>query len=348
MARKAIYGIGFDGGNHEAVIAFDGRRIISAPNYISDGRMSDLMGLRAGAGERAGLGKDEHIIEYEGRSYFVGALAINQGREPRNSINDNGRYWQHNLLALMALASAAFSDDHITLRVVTGLPVNVYRNSSMREEVAKRLPGSYSYSYNGKPRQLTIEQVRIVMEGQAAALLAGHKNTRATQALIDMGGRTTGFVYLEEGQIVPDKCGVLEGGIERVGQVLAALVRDTHGRAMKPRDVRKALRISLLEKGRATVTVAGNEVDISAFVGTAVRSVALEIEARARQLWTDNDDHRIAFDCAQVALVGGGAYYFSDHLRDVIAAPVKVASDPELANVRAYKALADRLWTVEG
>lgn len=339
--------VGFDGGNHEAVIAID-RRTLGMPNYISDGRMGDLVGLRAGAGERGGLASDEYVVEYEGRSHFVGALALNQGRDPRNSINDNGRYWQHNLIALMALAGAAFSDEHITLRLVTGLPVNVYRNSAMREAVTQRLPGSYSYTLNGRARTLVIEQVRIVMEGQAAALLVGAKNTRATQALIDMGGRTTGFVYLEEGQIVPDKCGVLESGLERVGQLLTALVRDAHQRTLKPREVRKALRTSLLDKGRAVITAAGNEIDISALVSKAIASVAREIETRARQLWTDADDHRIAYDCAQVALVGGGAYYFADHLQSVIAAPIKVASEPELANVRAYKALADRLWATEG
>lgn len=349
-SKKAVDGLvrvaGFDGGNHEAVLTFDAKRLITAPNYLSDGRLDDLTGLRAGAGERGVLKSDEYVVEYDGRSYFFGKLAVEQGKDPRNNVGDNGRYWSHNLIALMALAGATYTEDRIILRIVTGLPISVYKNRDTRDEIARRLTqaGEYRYRLNGRDRTLVISDVKIVMEGQAAALLHGAKNTRATQALIDLGGRTTGFIYLEDGQTVPDKCGMLEAGVEKVGQTLIGLVRDTHKKTLKPRDVRKALRSWLIDKGRAVVTVAGKDVDITALVDQAVRAVAGDIESHARKLWTDGDDLRIAVDCAQVALVGGGAYYFSDHLTSVIATTVKVASEPEMASARAYKTLADRVW----
>lgn len=348
--KKAVGGVtrvaGFDGGNHEAVLTFDAKRLITAPNYLADGRMEDLIGLRSGSGERGSLNADEFVVEYQGRSYFFGKLAIEQGKEPRNNVGDNGRYWQHNLIALMALAGTAYSEDRIMLRMVTGLPVSVYKNRDTRDEIARRLTAQdeYLFRLNGRDRTLVLVEVKIVMEGQAAALLYGARNSRATQALIDLGGRTTGFIYLEEGHAVPDKCGMLESGVERVGLLLASMVKDAHKRTMKPRDVRKALRTWLIEKARVTITAGGIEVDISSLVDKAVRAVALEIEARARQLWTDSDDHRIAYDCLQVALVGGGVYYFADHLQQAISVPVIAAREPEMANARAYKALADKVW----
>jgi hypothetical protein len=137
---------GFDGGNHEAVLTFDAKKLITAPNYISDGALSDLLGLRSGAGEKGALKEGEYVVEYAGRSHFFGKLAIEQGKEPRNNVGDNGRYWQHNLIALMALAGAAYTEDRIVIRIVTGLPVGVYKNRDTRDEIAKRLMETAEYT----------------------------------------------------------------------------------------------------------------------------------------------------------------------------------------------------------
>ncbi len=350
MAKKNTDGLvrvaGFDGGNHEAVLTFDVKKLITAPNYLSDGRLDSLTALRTGGGERDKMGEGEYVVEYDGRSYFFGKLAIEQGRDPRNNVRDNGRYWRHNLIALMALAGAAYSEDVITLRIITGLPIAVYKNRETRDEVRRRMTEKREHSFvlNGRARKLVIDDVKIVMEGQAAALTVGATNTKATQAIIDLGGRTTGFIYLEDGQIVPDKCGMLESGVERVGELIAAAVSAHHKRTMKPRDIRKALRTSLGDKSRGTITAGGTAIDITQIVDQSITAVALEIEDRARQLWSDNDGYRIGYDCEQVALVGGGAYYFREHLDKAIDTAVKVKPEPELANARAYKTLADKVW----
>src|SRR5260370_25264111 len=140
----------------------------SVPSIIGDGNVADLVNVRATTDPNTPLAsllkKHEYVIEYEGQDYYVGELAEQEGKNATTAHGASDRYWsRHSLLLLLALAAVLIPEQKSQLRVVTALPVTLYRAKENRSLVTKTLEAWYPFRVNARDRELLVNAAALVM-----------------------------------------------------------------------------------------------------------------------------------------------------------------------------------------
>jgi hypothetical protein len=221
MTEPIIFGL--DPGNSEAtgVVATLGKpRLLSIPSEIGAGSLSLLTRLFGGVGQARRLTPDEHVLEVDGSSWFVGTLALEQSASASSARGDITRYWSgHSLRLLMVLAGTLISAPSFTLRLVTGLPVSVWDAKATVPQVQRSLCGRHAFRLNGQEREMMVEGALVVMEG-AGALAAHGLAEDVPQAVIDIGGRTTELFWAQGQRPVLPRCSGFDRGVGDVADAV--------------------------------------------------------------------------------------------------------------------------------
>src|SRR5690349_15791009 len=152
MTEPIVFGL--DPGNSEAtgVIATPGKpRLLTIPSEIGAGSLTQLTRLFGGVGQARRLAADEHVLEVDGSSWFVGRLALEQSANASSARGDITRYWSgHTLRLLMVLAGTLMNTPSFTLRLVTGLPVSVWDAKATVPLVQRSLCGTHTFRLNAR------------------------------------------------------------------------------------------------------------------------------------------------------------------------------------------------------
>lgn len=328
--------IGFDPGNSESTLTWKAgavQRHVTLPSFIGTGRIEELQRVRSAA-ETATLQRDEIVLTFDGGSYFVGRLAIEESRDASSARNDVSRYWTgHTLRMLLALAAQANITG--TVRIITGLPISAWTAENKRR-VQRSICGTYSYAVNGKERTLHVESVGVMMEG-AAALASYEAAHDVPQAVIDVGGRTTDLFWALGVRPVARLCSAEEIGVEVAGDLLKEGTLAAHKRELNPREIRGSLRAHVGQDAPPRIFKDGKEIILNGAVGDAIDSVGQRLVSYVSRQWGD-DRGSVAGEAARVLLIGGGAHYFAAALKRAIP-HLETARNPELANALGYLAV---------
>jgi plasmid segregation protein ParM len=364
------YALGFDFGNAETGAAlYDPThgylRSLALPSATAPGRLADLLRTRAALGEQVGtatgiparertpLSSNEFVLDVDGSESFVGDLALTQTRDPWAARGDISRYWSRRALHLLLVASAHLIPERYPeydLDVVTGLPVETF-TAQTRKLVRAALEGDYTFCLNGVQRTAHLHIASVIMEG-AGALIAHGASRPLTQGCIDVGGRTTDL-FVAQGQqpILPLCCGK-PLGIEHISDLLSQRFETVHDRPLRAAERRAILRAAVQRKQRTfggrvawaepTIYASGVEVpfdELAAWCDTLFATAGEDIAAFVGAAWNSSETGAVGADIAHVILVGGGAYYVADALRERIP-HLSIPPQPELANATGYGALA--------
>jgi hypothetical protein len=334
--------IGFDPGNSEATLT-TGKNTCTIPSYAGSGSLDELRRIRGGAEgvEGPGLESGEYVLVSEGRSQFVGDLALTQSSDATAARGDVSRYWTgHTKRLLLTLAGATLPRSETVVRVVTGLPVQAWSKETVKQ-VQRSLVGEHHFTLNGRARVLTIEGVLVVMEGAGA--LAVHGLTEdVPQATIDVGGRTTDLFWSQGMQPILPRCAGTPIGIEKIGDVVSAEFKRRYHRDLSAGELREALRAYATGTSPKPLFVNGQRVVLNGEIMGAVHGVADELASFVAQKWRSSEQGAVAAEAARVLLIGGGAYYVADALRQVIP-HLAVPKYPELANAQGYLAVGQQI-----
>lgn len=331
--------VGFDPGNSEATL-IAGQRTCTLPSYTGLGSLDELLRVRGGA-SRGGLESGEYVLESDGRSLFVGALALEQTRNATSARGDVSRYWNgHTRRLLLTLAGAALPRGETSIRVVTGLPVQVWSKETVKQ-VQQSLVGEHHFMLNGRARGLTVEGCLVMMEG-AGALAAHGTGTDVPQAVIDVGGRTTDLFWALGQKPDISRCDGLPVGIEKAGDQLSAAVLLEYNRTLRRNEVRGQLRAYASGNDAPPLFVNGVQLHLNGHVASAIDAVADEIATFVAQTWGEGERGKIAGEAARVLLIGGGAYYMVRQLQRLIQ-HLDVPRHPELANAQGYFAVGQQI-----
>lgn len=328
--------LGFDPGNSESTLAWKVgavQRHITIPSFIGSGRLEELQRVRSAAGYDA-LGKEELVLHYGGVPAFVGRLAIEESRDATAARNDVSRYWNGHTLKLL-LTLAAQANIAGSVRIMTGLPVSAWTTEN-KKAVQKALCGDYHYSVNGKERTLTIEACGVMMEG-AAALASYEAAPNVPQAVIDVGGRTTDLFWALGVKPVARLCTAEDIGVERAGDHLRQGALAKHKRDLSPHEIRDTLRAHVTGDTPPRIFKNGKEILLNGAVSDAIAAVGQQLVSYVSRIWGD-ERGAVAGEAARVLLIGGGAYYFGDVLKQVIP-HLETSRHPELANALGYLAV---------
>jgi actin-like protein/actin family MreB-like protein len=324
---------------------------LSVPSIVGDGLVADLVNTRTTTDPNAPLAsllkKHEFVIEYEGQEHYVGELAEKEGKNPTTAYGVSDRYWsRHNLLLLLTLAAALIPERQFELRVVTALPVTLYRTKENRSLVKKALEGWYPFKFNGRDREVIVKVGAVVMEGIGALIHHGEEVGR--QAVIDIGERTIDLVAADGQTPLASLC---DGDILGVGQIADELIREVKQRYKRI--------LSSIEAHEQLYAYANNKPfprlsanqqpipadEIRSTIDRAIDRVGRAINLYIAQKW-NQEDGTVASNFSPVLLIGGGAHYFEQTIRTLILL-VNLPENPEDANPRGYLDLALSLEDVK-
>jgi hypothetical protein len=177
--------IGLDVGRHRVKAYSDGR-FVSFPAFSGDYRPLRL--------ERQ-MGKEDYVVELDGRYYYVGAVAEDESDDGIQSFLQTKAHFDTKLLGLTAIHLLVNDGEEVEL--VTGHPV---ANHVDREKHAMRelFYGKHNVTVNGVRKQINITRVTVTSECACATYLLPQKHAIAHG--IDGGGATTNIVTWKHGK----------------------------------------------------------------------------------------------------------------------------------------------------
>lgn len=351
------YDVGYDPGNSEtsvAVVNPDGnQRVLTCPSYFCRGNYDALARIRTMSGRGQSihpsevLKSEEYVLTYPdtgASEYYVGELALSQGKGASSARGDISRYWSLIvLLLLLTVLGVCISDDEYEVHIVVGVPIETYSDQN-RRKVRNYLEGEHSYILNGRRRRAVIYVERVITEG-AGAMIAYGDGRPVRQGVIDVGGRTTDL-YTADGQApLIQLCRGTALGVELAADLLNATVQSRCGRTLTQQETQSILRAIVGGSQFQHIYANGREIssiDLRRWTEEALRSIGSDIATFASQVWANDELGGVATDMAKVLLVGGGAYFFYQDIAKLIP-HVTVPEQPELANAFGYAALARHL-----
>jgi hypothetical protein len=332
--------MGFDAGNSETTVAVRiGSRVhhLTFPSSIGTGDHAELLRVRSGAGRTASLEGDEYTLEHRSVGLFVGRLALEQARDASSGRGNTARYSNGHTLRLLLTACGKLFKDDVTIRLITGLPVKVF-SPDEKARVQRSLIGTHSFSFNGRPRRVTVDAVGVMMEGAATLYDVAAESTH--QCVIDVGGGSTDLFWAIGSRPWYERCGGYSAGVEKIGELLNKKVMALpYGRRLSEEELRAVLRAHATKQPLPTLHSRGRELLLNGEIGEAITAVGEELATFVRQQWEDADG-QVASSAAHARLIGGGAYYIKPFLRQAISHLV-VPDAPERANALAYLAIGE-------
>jgi Actin like proteins N terminal domain/Archaeal actin homologue MreB-like, C-terminal len=346
--------VGFDPGNSETSVvitcANGEQKTHAIPSYVSRGSYDELVRFRTMSGGNHTthpseiLRSKEYVLASGTAEFYVGELAVNQGRHATAARGDINRYWSPRALQLLlAAVGALIPDAGYEAHVVTGLPIETYSGQN-RRKVRACLEGEHRYILNGHQRLAVVRVEKVIMEG-AGAMIACGDDRSVRQAVIDIGGRTTDL-YTADGQIpLVALCSGTALGVELAADLLNDKIQVQCGRTLTPREMRVILHATTGSGQYPPVFANGQElnpIDLRRWTEEALQSVGHDITTFLGQTWASGELGAVATDLARVLLVGGGAYYFYRNVATLIP-HVVVPRHPEMANALGYAALTHHL-----
>ncbi len=172
-----------------------------------------------------------HVI-YDGREYFVGALGMKNGGEYNWSVNRlNTLETKICFLTSIALTMIKVDSDFQKFVVVTGLPIEHYRNPQLREDYEKNLTGSHTLTFvlpdgTTLTKQFFIVRLRVLPQGLGCFYdvtfnedgeIERSELLQNKHLLIDVGFRTVDVTVVEDFEPVDLYCYSLDNkGIKTV------------------------------------------------------------------------------------------------------------------------------------
>lgn len=330
--------VGFDPGNARTDV------IISQPNStpirVSFPSARSLHGAfsyelfaarRLAPGSWKQLGAADHILSVGGVERFIGDLALGRASAASTARGSDTRYSDGFTLDLLltGLAAALPKTNHITARVSTGVPAELW--VSLAGQVERALLGTHAFQYNGRAVTVVIEQVSIEREGAAIAALLDARQKIGRTLIIDGGGRTVNLALLQDGEVKAAK--TLEIGVETalddldrslIGQGLRALT------LQERYDLVNALatgeRFQLSQRGSTDITEQARM-----YLRAGAQALITELYSKVRVESADS-----------IIGAGGIVYHYGEAVAQAIAArgqTITYLPEPEHANALAYLTL---------
>lgn len=336
------YIAGFDPGNRTTLLSVtdDAFAEVCIPSFVGRGDLDTLLAARGAGGGKGTLGAGEYAITVDSDTFFVGDLAIHQSGNATNACGDMGRYARgHTRLLLLAIVGATFRRS-VKLRLVTGVPPMVRKNNpEVERSIKESLQGVHYYTFHDQlgsvSIMLEVEAVVLSLEGVAAAMLEA-KAGQPT-GVVDIGEFSVDAAVIDEkGAIIAYRTGTLaNGGTAALADRISSAFQHTHGRALDAKERQRVLDSTIAETP-VVINFRGQKVIDPAALHAAASATARDINAWLAPLWATTGT--VGGDLGTVVVVGGGAYHLAKLLQ--VDAHMHVPDEPEFANVRAYRGIA--------
>ncbi len=272
--------------------------------------------------------------------YFVGRLAFDS--LSKSYAFDSNKIWHENTIVNLATVSALLGGGKGELLLVTGLPLQFYKNQQREfSSFLKMFDAEVTMKGENELPQ-TIRFARSAVFPQAAGAIyqavAEHPQLKhppgSTIAVVDVGFRTTDFIVVRIGtplETVEALSGTIETGMSHLNRVFAEQYFAETG---KQADFAQVTRY--LANG-CTFYFNGHKYDLSQKMESAKAELAKTIKDGLIANWRDAYQ-----DFRAVIFVGGGSRELMNLFQKQFSAAMTV-SNPQFANTQGFLFYANLL-----
>lgn len=271
---------------------------------------------------------------------FVGELAARQGRpgavrSPRDRDRVADPIMNH--LADAAFASLLPEQDYACVNLVTGLPVDYYRDAHL---LAEHLRGQHTINVDGRSLVVDVSDVLVVpqpfgallsvlLDERGRLLAAVEHLVRSQIGVLDVGAHTTDLILVDGLEYIEAGSGSLEVGVSTVLEMLRKVLLDDYRISYEPHQLEVAIR-------RGWLVIDGQRMPLNGLAHSQLNVIAQSIEARARTLWNIGT-------LSAIILAGGGSLALRQWLEPYFKQGI-YAPDAAMANVVGFLRYGLRRW----
>lgn len=188
--------VGLDLGRRNIKL-FTGETYVTIPSIVGEWR--DIL-LENNYGPKA------FKCKYKGDKFFAGVLAENESEFARQMLVEDKSTPDALLLALIALHQTEYN----LFDIMTGLPVSQH-NKENKERLINLLEGEHEIEVNGVKKQITVQRVRVAVEG-GGAFWSNPKD--GLVRIVDGGSKTINYITLKNKRYVDRDSGTLPFGFD--------------------------------------------------------------------------------------------------------------------------------------
>lgn len=274
-------------------------------------------------------------LEYENERYYVGARAkdTNNARLCIDTIKTDSI--NEKIIYRACLGILTSKMDKLNISVVTGLPVEDFKQVGLKQSLVSNMKGEFCFSFRGNDVEILVDDVIVIPQSAGAYydyVLDNNGSVKPEVAdtasgvviIIDVGYKTTDVVTMINGIYDSKRSFTLVKGMRDIHKELARLIRYTYNRKFSLHE------IDDLCKSKYFMDC-GSSVDISNSISRATKPIA---EAILTEINATIGDTRTA----NLVLGAGGSIallesYFSNYYSTIY----KTSENKELANAAGYK-----------
>ncbi len=309
--------------------ATDGIRSILFPSVISPPVKMGFRPFQGDPYDRHDFQINHLSVRLEGETFFVGNLALNQGRFTYATLDRLRTQTLEYRLLLLAALSLLVDFPGEALAIVTGLPVDDFEDRDLLE---KNFKGRFSLYIAGQEISFTITDLTVVPQGCGAFMDLLFADTtedindvyaQGPVGIVDIGYKTTDFVLMQSAEFSWKLSGSIKHGMSMIYQAAISKFSDVYRGNFNLKSVEEAIRDGMIHRLGERIAV-----DPALLEGD-YHGLSQEIAAWIRQRWREQKISRIL--CA-----GGGSMLLKPFLKKVFPEMVFM-EDPHLANVRGFQ-----------
>lgn len=267
-------------------------------------------------------------VTVDGKTYFVGNLALNQGRFAYATLDRiRTQTKEYRLLFVAAMAQfVEFPEEEFS--VVTGLPVDDFED---RDAIEGTFSGRFDLTVAGRQVSFVIRNLTVIPQPCGAFMdllfpgTQGNLNEEYAQGLVgivDIGYKTTDFVLMQSGEYAQKLSGSLKHGVSTIYQAAISRFSAAYRGNWDLRSVEEALSYGVISRlgERTAINPALLDAEFAGLAG--------QITSWIRQRWSDEGLHRII-------CTGGGSLMLEPYLAKALPG-ITFMEDPQQANVRGF------------
>ncbi|NKE72856.1 ParM/StbA family protein [Candidatus Manganitrophus noduliformans] len=265
-------------------------------------------------------------VTLEEKTYFVGHLALNQGRFAHATLDRVRTETPEFKLLFLAAISLFVESPEEAFSVITGLPVDDFED---RKVIEKTLRGRFDLSVAGEDVSFVIKNLTVIPQpcGAFMDLLyapegLNEEYMEGPVGIIDIGYKTTDFVLMRSGEYAHKLSGSIKQGMSAIYQAAVSKFSATYRGNWDLKSTEEALSEGILCRfgERTAINPSLLESDLA--------GLADQIISWIRQRWEGEKLNRMI-------CTGGGSSHLKPYLIRTFPRMIFM-DDPQQANVRGF------------
>lgn len=302
--------------------AMDEKKTIVFPSVVSPPVEMRFRPIWQGSSDRL-----HHLaVTLEGKTYFVGDLALNQGRFAHATLDRIRTETPEFKLLFLAAISLFVECPEESFSIITGLPVDDFED---RKVIESNLSGRFDLSVAGEEVSFVIQNLTVIPQpcGAFMDLLCSKESLNeeymeGTVGIVDIGYKTTDFALMRSGEYAHKRSGSIKQGMSAIYQAAVSKFSAAYRGNWDLKSAEEALSEGIVCRFGERTAINRSLLE-SDFAG-----LADQILSWIRQRWEGEKLSRMI--CA-----GGGSVPLKPYLTRIFPRMIFM-DDPQQANVRGF------------